>query len=98
VLPYTRVSATEYILDAGMSFEQVEKLLEISINEDDEGEFDTVAGFINYRFGDIPKSGEATLYDDWEFIVEGADEKSVHRVRAKKLVSAEAAVEVPELR
>jgi putative hemolysin len=98
VLPYTRVSDTEYVLDAGMSFEQVEKLLDISVNEDDEDEFDTVAGFINYRFGDIPKSGEATLYDDWEFIVEGADEKSVHRVRAKKLVSAEASEEPPELR
>jgi putative hemolysin len=98
VLPYTRISSHEYVLDAGMSFEQVEKLLDISINEDDEGEFDTVAGFINYRFGDIPKSGEATLYDDWEFIVEGADEKSVHRVRARKLVSAEASEEVPELR
>ncbi len=98
VLPYTKVSANEYVLDAGMSFEQVEKLLDISINEDDEGEFDTVAGFINYRFGDIPKSGEATLYDNWEFIVEGADEKSVHRVRARKLISAEDAEEAPEFR
>lgn len=81
---YHQIAATEFVLAPEMPFEDVEKLLNISVNEDDEGEFDTVSGFIMHRFSDIPQRGDATTYDDWDFIVEAADERRVLSIRAIK--------------
>jgi CBS domain containing-hemolysin-like protein len=81
---FHQVGEGEYVLAPEMPFEDVEKLLDISVNEEDEGEFDTVSGFILHRFGDIPKRGDTTTYDDWDFTVEAADERRVLSVRAIK--------------
>ncbi len=81
---YHQINATEFVLAPEMPFEDVEKLLDISVNEDDEGEFDTVSGFIMHRFSDIPLRGDVTTYDDWDFIVEAADERRVLSIRAIK--------------
>ncbi len=81
---YHQINATEYVLAPEMPFEDVEKLLDISVNEEDEDQFDTVSGFIMHRFGDIPKRGDCTGYDGWDFTVEAADERRVLSVRAQK--------------
>jgi CBS domain containing-hemolysin-like protein len=81
---FHQINTGEYVLAPEMAFEDVEKLLDISVNEEDEGEFDTVSGFIMHRFGDIPKRGDTTTYDDWDFTVEAADERRVLSVRATK--------------
>ena len=81
---YHQINATEFVLAPEMPFEDVEKLLDISVNEEDEGEFDTVSGFIMHRFSDIPLRGDVTTYDDWDFIVEAADERRVLSIRAIK--------------
>lgn len=81
---FHHVNDTEYVLAPEMPFEDVEELLGISINEEDEGDFDTVSGFIMHRFGDIPKRGDSIEYDGWDFTVEAADERRVLSVRAKK--------------
>ena len=61
---YHQISAGEFVLAPEMPFEDVEKLLDISVNEEDEGEFDTVSGFIMHRFSDIPQRGDVTTYDE----------------------------------
>ena len=85
---YHQISAGEFVLAPEMPFEDVEKLLDISVNEEDEGEFDTVSGFIMHRFSDIPQRGDVTTYDDWDFIVEAADERRVLSIRAMKRADA----------
>ena len=87
---YHQISATEFVLAPEMPFENVEKLLDISVNEEDEGEFDTVSGFIMHRFSDIPQRGVVTTYDDWDFIVEAADERRVLSIRAIKRLDVDA--------
>jgi putative hemolysin len=94
---YHQINATEYVLAPEMPFEDVEKLLDISVNEEDEGEFDTVSGFIMHRFGDIPKRGDCTSYDNWDFTVEAADERRVLSVRAIKRPEIGASETNPEL-
>ena len=84
---YHQISAAEFVLAPEMPFEDVEKLLGISVNEEDEGEFDTVSGFIMHRFSDIPQRGDVTTYDEWDFIVEAADERRVLSIRAIQRVS-----------
>jgi putative hemolysin len=85
VASYQAVSDGVYLLQADMPFTDVEELLEITINEEDEGEFETVSGFIMHAFADIPKAGEVTVYDGWEFIVESADDRRVLLVRVQKV-------------
>ncbi len=86
---YQRLSDDVYLLQADMPFEDVEKLLDISINEEDEDEFDTVSGFIMHAFNDIPQVGETTTYDGWEFIVEAADDRRVQKVKARRISNTE---------
>jgi CBS domain containing-hemolysin-like protein len=87
---YHQINESEYVLAPEMPFEDVEELLGISVNEEDEGEFDTVSGFLMHRFGDIPKRGDCTTYDDWDFTVEAADERRVISVRARRKLDASA--------
>ena len=87
---YHQINATEFVLAPEMPFEDVEKLLDISVNEEDEGEFDTVSGFIMHRFSDIPQRGDVTTYDEWDFIVEAADERRVLSIRAIKRADSSA--------
>jgi putative hemolysin len=82
--PYQALSDGVYLLQAEMPFEDVEELLGITVNEEDEGEFDTVSGFIMHEFGDIPKVSEQISYDGWEFTVVAADDRRVLSVRAQK--------------
>jgi putative hemolysin len=85
VASFQAISDGVYLLQADMTFSDVEELLTITVNEEDEGEFETVSGFIMHAFGDIPKAGEMTVYDGWEFIVESADDRRVLSVRVQKL-------------
>ncbi|MEX2535390.1 MAG: hemolysin family protein [Trueperaceae bacterium] len=47
---------------------------------DDEGEYDTLAGFLISEFGYIPSVGESTVYSGVQFTVDEADERRVQRV------------------
>ena len=40
-----------------------------------------------HRFSDIPQRGDVTTYDEWDFIVEAADERRVLSIRAIQRVS-----------
>lgn len=67
---------------------------ELKVAFDDEGEYDTLAGFLYSRFGYIPQPGESVTYAGYRFEVEEADERRVLSV----LVAPEVAVpdELPE--
>ncbi len=93
---YQAISDGVFLLQADMPFSDVEELLKITVNEDDEGEFETVSGFIMHAFADIPKVGETTTYDGWEFIVEAADDRRVFQVRVRLLTNSEVAADVLE--
>lgn len=44
-------------------------------------EFDTVAGLVMQAFGHLPKKGEITQLDDFQFEVLEADSRQIHRLR-----------------
>jgi CBS domain containing-hemolysin-like protein len=54
-----------------------------------EGDYDTLAGFLLTLFDRIPKQGDHTSYDDWEFKVVEMDRNRIARV----LVAAPPAIE-----
>ncbi|MBN1496839.1 MAG: HlyC/CorC family transporter [Spirochaetes bacterium] len=53
--------------------------------------FETLAGFVSYRMGKIPKKGDRFYHDRYAFIIDEATERSIERVivqkRKKKKVS-----------
>lgn len=70
-----------YLLDAGLGVDQVEEVLGVSLDEKDDGEFDTLAGFIYHQFGYIPQRGEEFNFEGWTVRVEVADERRVFKVK-----------------
>jgi putative hemolysin len=82
---------------ASVHLEEVEERLAIEL--DDEGEYDTLAGFLISELGRIPAVGESVVASGWRFTVLEADERRVVGVRAEPDVVATApagdAVEAP---
>ena len=53
-----------------------------------EGGFETLAGFLLFRFGSIPKKGDSIEHDDRRYTVLQMDRNRIARVRIEKLASA----------
>ncbi len=70
-----RLQATVHIDDAAE---------ELDISFEDDGEFDTIAGFLTSQFGYIPKTGEHLQYQNVDFLVTDADERRIVEVEAQK--------------
>jgi putative hemolysin len=56
--------------------------------------FETLAGFVAYKMGKIPKKGDRFDYDRYTFIIDEATDRSIEKVivqlRKKKLLSGPA--------
>src|ERR1051326_8470987 len=50
-----------------------------------EGGFETVAGFLLFRFGDIPQTGNSVEFEGRRFTVKEMDRNRIARVRIEKL-------------
>jgi putative hemolysin len=84
-----------YLMDASLTVGEVEERIGMELDEDDEGEFDTLAGFVTNHFGYIPEPGEHFEFGGWEFSVEAADQRRVTRVRVSR-AQASPAQDEPE--
>jgi CBS domain containing-hemolysin-like protein len=73
-----------YIMDASLKVDEVEDVLGIDLDDDEEGEFDTLSGFVYHQFGYIPQQGEEIEFQGWIFHIEAADERRVSSVRVSK--------------
>ena len=73
---------------------EVDGLLNLDDFEDEtgielpEGPYETVAGFIVQRLGQVPRVGDATVYDRYELSVHDLDGRRIARVRVKPLPAA----------
>ena len=72
-----------YRLQGSANLDEVADVLHIAFGE--EGEYDTIAGFLNSKFGYIPKTGETFEFETVRFSVEDADERRVLSVLATSL-------------
>jgi CBS domain containing-hemolysin-like protein len=66
---------------ATVHLEEVEDRFRVDFG--DEGEYDTLAGFLISELGRIPQAGEALTHQGVKFTVEEADERRVTSVRAE---------------
>jgi putative hemolysin len=85
----TALEDGRYRIRASTHLETVGEELGLVFN--DEGEYDTIAGFLVSRFGYIPEPGEAVPYGDYRFEVEAADERRILSVLVAPLLGEEVA-------
>lgn len=73
-----------WIVDAGMSIFDAEEMLNINIPQ--EGDYDTVGGYVFHCAGAIPSKGFTIHQDAFELEVLNSNERVVEQVRIKPLV------------
>lgn len=76
-----QIDEGRYRILASAHLEEVATRLRLSF--DDEGEYDTLGGFLTSRFGYIPQAGESLEHQGVRLTVEEADERRVQRVLAE---------------
>jgi magnesium and cobalt transporter len=70
------------LIDGRVEIEVIEDYLEIKFEE---GKFETLGGFILNLIKRIPITGETIHVDNLELIIESADERSIKKVKLKKV-------------
>lgn len=78
---YKKTDAGYYIVDAKMPIPDFKELFEIETELKDEGDYDTVGGYVFTFLGRIPAVGEIFQKDNLEIEVLDADEKRVKSLK-----------------
>lgn len=74
-----RLDDRNYEIDAKTPIDTINELLPVAIPED--GEYETVGGFLAAKLGKVPETGEQFEMEGLEFVVTAADERRVDRVK-----------------
>jgi magnesium and cobalt transporter len=75
------------LIDGRVEIEAIEDYLGVKFRE---GKFETLGGFILNLLRKIPVTGEIIHADNLEMIIESADERSVKKVKLKRLDGSQA--------
>lgn len=77
---YSKINSHLYSVIGTLDVEYFDSQFKIGIKKDG---FETVAGFVLYQIGKIPRKGEKFIYNNYVFTVEECSEKAVQRVKVK---------------
>ncbi|GMI57305.1 hypothetical protein ScalyP_jg11337 [Parmales sp. scaly parma] len=75
-----------YTVRGDADLEDVGVALGIKIDDNVMKEIGTISGFLIYVCGEIPKSGDVVLWDQFSFTAEETDEKKILEVKVERLV------------
>jgi CBS domain containing-hemolysin-like protein len=85
-----------YRMQASVHLDEAAEALGITFEDD--GEYDTLAGFLISQFGYIPQIGETLEYENLRFMIEAADERRVSSVLVSPIeAQPEAASTISEI-
>lgn len=76
----TEISKRKFVISATLDIEYFMRKFKVEIEKKG---FETVAGFLSYNLGRIPRKGDRFKYDRFTFIIEEATERSVEKVIVK---------------
>ncbi len=82
----TKVKEDEYLLDASVTTNEVERLMNQELSPKD---ILSIGGFLLEQLGHIPEQGEQIQVNRLEFTVEQVSDRTIDRVRVKRLPSDE---------
>lgn len=80
---YKSLPDKSWIVDAKLSILDTEEQLDIKIPQ--EGDYDTIGGYLYHRAGAIPSKGFIIHHEDFEIEVLSSNERSVDKVRIRAL-------------
>lgn len=80
-------SEGRWVVDAKMNLLDVEEQLGLKIPQ--EGDYDTVGGYIFHRVGTIPKKGLVIHHDNFEMEILSSNDRCVEKVKVKLLTPIE---------
>jgi CBS domain containing-hemolysin-like protein len=83
----TKNDVGHYLADARISLRELEEHLDIEFPED--GDFETLGGFLTAFFGRVPEVGDKTEWKNFGFIVIEANEKTVKKVEISPVNNSE---------
>ena len=75
------VSEDEYILNARMDLDDLNRLMDVELPTDDS---DTLGGFIYTELGRVPAAGSQVTYQDLDFTVESVAGRRIEKVRVQR--------------
>jgi CBS domain containing-hemolysin-like protein len=82
-----RISETTAEVDGRLHIDELNDEFDIDLPEDED--YDTVAGFVIAQLGRIPHPGESFTENNIEFVVLGADERKISRLRVRRIITPE---------
>jgi putative hemolysin len=83
---YTKISDTEYTVDASMNIADINELMELDIPED--GEYDTIGGYIYSQLGRVPHLGDDIEKDTFTLAVRSIEGRRIRKVQIVKVIKA----------
>ena len=83
--PITEVGPAEFVISGDVNVEEVEKLYDVDVAEDDSI---TVSGLISHHLGRLPKRGETVAIKNLAIEVLDVDQKRIKKLKIKKTESA----------
>lgn len=81
------VSDDEYLMEAGVGVDQLNELLNVSVDADG---FDTLGGLVYQQQGKIPSPGDAVMYDGLRIEVVSTSGRRLRRLRVTRLPNKDA--------
>jgi CBS domain containing-hemolysin-like protein len=78
----TKVSDDEYVLDASLTTNDVERLISQELSSKD---ILSIGGFVLEQLGHIPQKGESVQVNGVEFTVEQVNDRVIDRVRVRRI-------------
>jgi len=75
---YHRIGENSYIVNARIEMDDLTELLKISLPQD--GDYQTLAGFLLKRMQKIPKKWDSTIIDNVEYVIQSATDRSIEEV------------------
>ena len=79
---FTLLEDGSYLFDATINCTEVERILGIDLDDQIQGNYETLSGFLFHQFEYIPRPGEETSAAGWTFHVAEADDRRVLKIRA----------------
>ena len=79
---FTLLEDGSYLFDATINCSEVEKVLGVDLDDEIQGNYETLSGFLFHQFEYILRPGEETTAAGWTFHVADADERRVLKIRA----------------
>lgn len=79
--PITAIGENEYIFDARLSIDEINKFLDGKVRMLEGDDYDTVGGFIIEYLGKIPKQGDKINIENFTIDVLKADDKTVRSIK-----------------